>query len=522
MPLALNLSALTQASAQSTGSGYKALVCIFLAGGNDAFNTVLATDTDSWSAYTHHRLTSDGSAYIALPAAGVAPDPSAPRSSPNFLGGVLPISHAGRAVHAGRQFALHPALVKTQQMYQAGRVGIIANIGPLTRPTTKSDYTDAAASKPVKLFSHNDQQSTWQTFHPEGTGQGWGGLMGDALMGGNAINRNATDADLIQHLLTCMSPGTGGPWLAGAQVLPYQSSLSAILGLGNASGIYGSLALQSAVATMMGKLDENGETPVSSESLFAQDHQAVVRRALQANALLSSKLGTQGMAPWGTAPADGSTYSAGSDALLQYTSPADGTLKTNNLALQLQMVARLIDLNRTASLGMTRQFFMVNLGSFDTHDDQIANHAERLAQLDHALDYFDKVLSAMPSLGDARSQVTTFTASDFGRTFTSNGDGTDHGWGAHHFVMGGSVIGTEVYGTFPTYSAADAEGNFSSADQIQNGILIPTTSVDHLAYTLGRWMGVAASLLVKSDGSGILPNLQAFPSSGHDLGCLRA
>lgn len=183
------------------------------------------------------------------------------------------------------------------------------------------------------------------------------------------------------------------------------------------------------------------------------------------------------------------------------------------------------DLNRTANLGMNKQFFMVSLGGFDTHDNQISDQAERLAQLDHALAFFDNVLGAMPGMGDMRSNVTTFTASDFGRTFTSNGDGTDHGWGAHHLVMGGSVIGTEVYGTFPRYSTADAQGNFSSADQIQNGVLIPTSSVEQFAYTLGKWMGVSTTTLAGAPQTGagaMLPNLFQFDGSSHDLGFMRS
>ena len=123
----------------------------------------------------------------------------------------------------------------------------------------------------------------------------------------------------------------------------------------------------------------------------------------------------------------------------------------------------------------------------------------------------------MPGGIDMRSQVTTFTASEFGRTFTSNGDGTDHGWGSHHIVMGGAVNGTEVYGTFPQYSSANSAGSFSSPDQIENGSLIPTTSVDQYAYTLGKWMGVSAG-----DLAALLPNLNQFNSGAHDLGFMRA
>ncbi|MGC4062857.1 MAG: DUF1501 domain-containing protein [Aquabacterium sp.] len=511
LPLGLSLGAMTRAAAQSTGNGYKALVCIFLSGGNDAFNTVLATDTGSWGHYNDQRCPTDGSTVIALPAPGVAANLSAAGSSPDRLGGVLPISHAGRTVNAGRQFALHPALTRTQQMYQAGNVAVLANVGPLTRPTTKADYQNVAVSKPTKLYSHNDQQSTWQTLQPEGATPGWGGLMGDNLRSINGSGRSPSDADLIQRLFTCMTPSTAGPWLAGQQVLPYQSSLTSILGLGSAGTIYGNAGLQSAAAAMLGQLNTSGQTTIPANNLFLADHQRIVQRALKANDLLGASLSPLGTGPWSTS----GVTDPNSDNLLKYTSPVDGTRKLNGLALQLQMVARLIDLNRTANLGMTRQLFMVNLGGFDTHANQISDHADRMAQLDHAMSYFDAVLRNMPSTGDMRGQVTTFTASEFGRSFTSNGDGTDHGWGGHHFIMGGAVRGTDVYGAFPQYSSVDSTGSFSSPDQLQNGVLLPTTAVEHYAYTLGKWMDVPDAAL-----RGFLPNLSQFDSATYNLGFL--
>jgi len=511
--IGLNFSAITQAAAQSApSSGYKALVCIFLSGGNDAFNTVLATDSPSWSAYTTQRQPPSGTS-IALMPAGTAPDSTASGTTPQRLGGVLPINHAGRAVHTGRTFAMHPALAQVQQMHQAGRVAVLANVGPLTRPTTKADWSNVTASKPPKLFSHNDQQSVWFSFKPEGAGQGWGGLMGDTLMSMNGAGHSASDTQLIQRLFTSITPGVMSVWLAGRAVAPYQTGSTQIAQLGGGSNtIYGSARLQAGVAAIMGKLDGNGQTTVTARNLFAADRQAVVQRALQAGALMGNQLSPLGQAPWST---NGAT-NANVDPLLMYTSPVDGSTKLNPLALQLQMVARVIDTNRGAGLSINRQFFMVTLGSFDTHSNQIGDHADKLAQVNHAMAYFDRVLGAMPS-GDMRSQVTTFSASEFGRTFTSNGDGTDHGWGGHQLIMGGSVIGTEVYGTFPTYSKSDINGNFSSPDQIQNGVLIPTTSVDQYAYTLGKWMGVSDSNL-----QSILPNLSQFNSSSYDLGFMRA
>ena len=513
LPFGLNMGALTQASAQSATGNYKALVCLFFNGGNDGFNTVLATDSTSWAHYLHHRRPTDGSTSIALMEAGVAPVGTAAGSAPERLGGVLPINHAGRSVHAGRTFALHPALTKLRDIHNAGRACVLANVGPLTRPTTKLDYASTTASKPAKLFSHNDQQSTWQSFQPEGASEGWGGRMGDVLMSANGAGRSASEAGIIRRLFTCMTPAQTSVWLAGREVLPYQSSNTGIQGLGSNGRIYGSTGLHSAVASVMGTVSSGGSTPADRANLFMLDQRDLVQRALTASTLLGSQLAPLGVGPWSST----GVTNVGNDPLLKYTSPLDGAQKFNGVALQLQMIARLIATNSTANLGITRQFFMVNMGGFDTHDNQISEQADRMAVIDHALSYFDTVLASMPGGIDMRSQVTTFTASEFGRTFTSNGDGTDHGWGSHHIVMGGAVNGTEVYGTFPQYSSANSAGSFSSPDQIENGSLIPTTSVDQYAYTLGKWMGVSAG-----DLAALLPNLNQFNSGAHDLGFMRA
>jgi uncharacterized protein (DUF1501 family) len=366
-------------------------------------------------------------------------------------------------------------------------------------------------TKPAKLYSHNDQQSTWQSFGPEGTVRGWAGLMGDALMADNAQGRSDSDAELIRKSFTCMTPTTYALWLSGRDVRPFQCGRTEVLGLGYDDQIWSNYRLQAAAGAILGKLNNQGAPSVSARSVFANDIQKIVQRAMQASNLLGRNLRPTGMAPWST-PGITSAYA---DPLLSYTSPVTGARGTNLLAVQLQMVARLISTNRAANLGLRRQFFLVELGGFDTHSLQISGHADLLARLDHALKYFDTTLAAMPE-GDMRSQVTTFTASDFGRTFTSNGDGTDHGWGGHQFIMGGAVNGTEIYGTFPQYSTASNRGVFSSPDQLQNGILLPSTSVDQYAYTLGNWMGVSDSTL-----RGMLPNIAAFNSNSHNLGFMR-
>jgi uncharacterized protein (DUF1501 family) len=196
---------------------------------------------------------------------------------------------------------------------------------------------------------------------------------------------------------------------------------------------------------------------------------------------------------------------------LQYTS-ATGGLAANPLAQQLQVVARIIAAQ--ASLKVKRQVFFVNLGGFDTHNTQNLNHADLMARLNHGLTYFDKALTA---LGVSR-QVTTFTASDFGRSFTSNGDGTDHGWGGHHLVMGGAVQGGDIYGDFPVLAAKNrADNGFDgSPDQIHNGILLPRISVDQYGATLGRWFGLSTSQL-----NDVFPNLTNFAGRS-DMGFMSA
>ena len=521
VPMGLTLSAITEASAQASPGDYRALVNIFLYGGNDAYNTVLATDTASWAAYVNQRGgAADGSSSIALLPAGTAAVSSAPGNTPQHLGGVRAISKGARAVHAARQFALHPSLAQTQGLYESGRVAVLANVGTLVAPTSKTDWNNAGfTSKPAKLFSHNDQQSTWQSFGVEGTTIGWAGKMADELRALNGVGN--ANVDLLRDSLTCISPsGTASVWLHGTTVSPMRSDATVIPGLGtrvntgsgSVNQVYGSALLHSTMTSFM--------STATSTSSLVKDHQSVVKRGMQINGLLGSSLPSFAQAPWGTAGIGNPWVDMDK---LGYTSPVDGIKRINPLAMQLQMVARLIDANRVAGLAMKRQFFMVGLGGFDTHDGQMGAHADRLAQLDHALAYFDSVLGQMPSTGDMRANVTTFTSSEFGRSFTNNGDGTDHGWGSHHFIMGGAVNGKEVYGTFPSYGTVSGSTFTASDDQIQNGVLLPTTSVDHLAYTLGRWMGVSANTLVNATPSlSILPNLSNFPAGGRDLGIMKA
>lgn len=481
-PFALNLAALGQASAQSATSDYRALVCVFLYGGNDAYNTVLATDPESWSAYTSTRRQEPDS--IAL-LKDVAADPSALPGTPAALGGVLPIGT--QQAHPGRSFALHPLLRATRQIYEQGRLAIVSNVGPLLRPTTKANVTAFGFPLPAKLYSHNDQQSTWQAFGPEGASIGWGGRLADLL-----LSQNPADGTLF----SAVSAAGNAVWLAGRDVAQYPVSPTGVESVGQAGTVYGSaLSLNAVLRSMYGQ--STGGTYLESAL------RASTVRSFTATAKLSGALPGAFVSPHGTAGA----ISSFTDPLLMYDDPLTGGRGYNPLAHQLQMVSRVIQSRQT--LGMKRQVFFVGLNGFDTHADQNASHARLMAQLDHALSYFYVLLAQLGLL----NQVTTFTASDFGRGFSSNGDGSDHGWGGHCFVMGGAVKGGSIYGSFPAYSVPNTAGEYASPDQVTNGSMLPTLAVDQYAATLGAWMGASATGLLD-----VLPNLGQF--SQRDLGFL--
>jgi uncharacterized protein (DUF1501 family) len=406
---------------------------------------------------------------------------------------VLPIAPTNAQ---GRTFALHPSLAPLVPLFNTSkRLAILPNVGPLIRPLTKANFNTTA--KPAKLFSHNDQQSTWQAMAPEGARVGWGGRMADLLVDA------ANSGNASSPIFTCISSSGTNVFLAGNKERQYQVGSGGAVRLGgNGTTLFGSTAAMNALRSL--------SATSRSAHLMEQDYAAVVDRSIVAQTLLAANLPAPGTAPWGT-PA--TNYSQNNDPLLRFTN-INGNTASNGLANQLQVVARTIAAR--AALGVGRQVFMVELGGFDTHENQNPTQADLMARLSHALAYFDTTLQAM----GLSNNVTTFTATDFGRTFTTNGGGTDHGWGSHHFVMGGAVNGGDLYGNFPALGVKNAnDNNFSSPDQLGNGSLLPTTSVDQYAATLARWFGVSPTDLTGSAGS-LFPNLANF--TAQDLGFMKA
>jgi uncharacterized protein (DUF1501 family) len=491
LPWAVNLAAMGGVgSAAAQGNDYRALVCLFLFGGNDIFNTVLATDTASWNAYQTTRNQAPDP--IALRAVGTAPDNTAAAGSPARLGGVLPIAPLN---NQGRSFALHPLLGPLRQLFDTDkRLAIVSNVGPLIKPTDKLQYGNVAHPKPARLFSHNDQQNTWMALGPEGATQGWGGRMCDMIVAANN-----------QPVFTAISAAGNSVWLAGQQVQQYQvSSGGAIrLGVDGNGRVYGSATVGAALQRLA--------TSTRNAHPFDADLATVARRSIDAELSLRTALQPAGVAPFGTPPAVGTNYNANNDPLLRYDNPLTGVTAPNTLAQQMQVLARLVDAGNRGAVQTRRQVFFVSLGGFDTHDLQNRNHADLMARLAHAMAYFDTTLGAL----GLRNNVTTFTASDFGRTFTSNGDGTDHGWGSHAFVMGGAVKGGDIYGRFPVLSVKNANNNNfdGSPDQLGNGSLLPERSVDQLGATLGRWFGLS-----DTQNEAIFSNLTEFNPAVRNLG----
>jgi len=440
LPFALNLAAIGEAAAFNA-TDYKALVCVFLYGGNDYANTVVTYDDPSYNLYSTIR---GGGA--SQTAGGIAIAKAA--LTPTLLNPTSPLA-------GGRQYALHPSMTGLADLFNLGHAAVQLNVGPLVVPLTRTQYNSADRSTwplPPKLFSHNDQQSVWQASAPEGAKQGWGGRIGDLMASQN-----------VNSIFTCNSVAGSAVFLAGQTTVAYQLSTA---GSTPIAGLSGNLFGSSTAGSTLRSIITSG-----SANVFTQDLAETTQRSIDANATLSTALAS---APDLPLPAD---------------------LATSNLAAQLRLVARMIA-SRDA-LGARRQVFFVSLGGFDTHDDQLTTQPGLHTQLGAALAYF---YNATVSLGVANN-VTTFTGSDFGRTLTSNGDGSDHGWGSHHFVLGGSVLGQRYYGTFPIMG-------LNNNDEVGSGRLLPTTSVDQFAATLARWFGVSESNL-----SLVLPNIGNFGSS---------
>lgn len=420
-PWAVNLAAISEAAADTaqSNSDYKALVCIFLYGGNDNGNTVIPYDATGHADYTTVR------GAVAIPRDDLAGTQLAP------------------TLDGGRQYALAPTLSALKPLFDDGTLAVQLNVGPLIQPTTLDQYKKRSVPLPPKLFSHNDQQSVWQSSQAEGAVRGWGGTLGDLALSGNG-----------RQLFTCVSVTGNAVFLSGEQALSYQIGTGGPVAIKSATtNLYGSAACSAALRQLI--TEERGQ-------ILEYEYNRTTVRALESYDALT-----------GAIAGNATSF----DADLPDKDAAASSLPLNR---QLKMVARLIDAQ--SRLGMKRQVFLVSLGGFDNHDNLNTRHREQLRQLAVGMSGFRQ---AMKSIGLDRN-VTTFTASEFGRTMKSNGDGSDHGWGSTHFVTGGAVNGGKFYGTPPQILLGGQEDT-------GQGRLLPSTSVAQYAATMASWFGVSNS-----------------------------
>ena len=360
---------------------------------------------------------------------------------------LLELSPDNASTFDGRSFALPPQMTGLRQLFQDGDLAIVGNVGPLVQPVSVSDFEEQVVPLPPRLFSHNDQQAVWMSSTPEGAQFGWGGFFADAVL---ELNTDAT--------FTGITSGGSDLFLTGREAFPYQ------VGVSGAANIWLLDALEGRLGEMV--TDHARAAGFTGTDLVSRDIAGALQSSYDANLAYSAALAG--------APTLATEFPAGP------------------LGAQLGAVARTI--SARGSLGARRQIFIVSMGGFDTHDAQATSLPGLHAGMDGALSAFHAALVEM-GLNDA---VTTFTASDFGRTLAINGDGTDHGWGAHHFVMGGAVNGRNIYGTLP-------EPVFGHDQDAGGGRLIPTVSVEQFAAPLGQWLGLDETQLATA-----LPNLANF------------
>ena len=415
------------------GTGYKALVCVFMDGGNDSANMVVPRGAAEHAAYAQVR------GDLALAA-----------------GDVLPISPAN---NGGREWGLHPDLPGIQSLFNQGRAALVSNIGSLAYPITQAEYINGSVPVPPNLFSHSDQQTQWQTsVADQASLSGWAGRIADLYH--NSVNNN-------NSLSMNISIAGNNALQVGELINQYHLTNQGSVSLNDTFWGDGDNRL-AALQTLL-------EQPQSN--LFQQGYADIFNRAIELDSVISAAL----------------------DVATPITTVFPEQAGWNTLSRQLQMVANMINIQST--LGMNRQVFFVRVGGFDNHDNHLADHATGMQNIDGAISAFYDAMIEM----NMEDNVTLFTASDFSRTWVSNGQGSDHGWGGSHLVIGGDVVGGDFYGDMPVIEPG-------SVDSVSDhGRCIPTIAVDEYGATLARWFGVNSGLI-----GDVFPNIGRFNTS--DLG----
>ncbi|MEM7292603.1 MAG: DUF1501 domain-containing protein, partial [Pseudomonadota bacterium] len=356
----------------------------------------------------------------------------------------------------GVDYGLHPMMGGVQSMFESQQAAFVANVGPLIEPTSKADFFSGSVALPPQLFSHNDQQDQWHSLRGQAPLQsGWAGRLADVLAPQVETQQLSTNSSLFGTSL----------FLVGQDTTAYVMGPGGPLTFAGVDSSEFGLQQRQAFEQILG---------ANYASIYARAFAEVQDRAIDTADLVNDAL-------------------TGAPVL---STPFPST----QLGTQLNTVARLIAVRD--QLQMERQVFFVATGGFDTHDDQVALQPGLLGGVSDAIKAFYDATVELTVQG----QVTTFTQSDFGRTLTSNGDGTDHAWGSVQLVTGGSVVGREIYGSYPLLL-------INGPDDVGGGRMIPTTSADQVAATLAAWMGAEPGSIAD-----IAPNIGNF--AAQDLGFL--
>jgi len=403
---------------------YKALVCVFLFGGNDSYNMLVPNTAAEYTQYAAARQN------LAILQTDLLP--ITPASSP------------------GPDFGLHPAMGGIKSLFDAGSAAFVTNVGPLVEPTTKDQFLNGSVVLPPQLFSHNDQQDQWTSLRgnvPSKTG--WAGRMADLIRDGVAGQQMATNASLFGSNL----------FQSADETVAYVMGPNGPIQYSGFSTEPGNILNEQRLA--FGRVVD-----AQYDTIYERGFAEVQRRAIDAADTVSTAI-------------DGAP-------------PLNTLFPLSQLGAQLRTVAQLISARN--ELQMQRQIFFVAAGGFDSHDDQNLNQPGLLGGIGDAIAAFHEATMEL----NIPESVTTFTQSDFGRTLTSNGDGTDHAWGGNQLVVGGAVNGGDLYGSYPLLQIGGPE-------DVGGGRMIPSTSADQYAATLARWFGIP-----DTDLDVVAPNLGNF------------